>query len=71
MKTGDCAGNKLYAPAAIPRRHNSRCRHTFIRHQMLRAGAVNSTTARVHLMRSRRSVPERRLRIAVPQLSGG
>ena len=71
MKTGDCAGNKLYAPAAIPLRRNSRCRHAFIRQQTLRTDAINNVAARVHLMRSRRSVQERRLRIAVPQLSGG
>ena len=71
MKIGVCAGNKLYAPAAIPRRRNSRCRYAFIRQQTLRTDAVNNAVSRVHLMRSRRSVPERRLRIAVPQLSGG
>ena len=71
MKTGDCAGNKLYAPAAILQRRNSRCRHAFIRQQTLRTDAVNNAASRVHLMRSRCSVQERRLRIAVPQLSGG
>ena len=71
MKIGVCAGNKLYAPAAIPRRHNSRCRHAFIRQQTLRTDAVNNAAARVHLMRSRRSCTECRLRIAAPQLSGG
>ena len=71
MKTGVCAGNKLYAPAAILQRHNSRCRHAFIRQQTLRTDAVNNAAARVHLMRSRRSCMEGRLRIAVPQLSGG
>ena len=71
MKTGVCAGNKLYAPAAILRRRNSRCRHTLIRQQTHRTDAVNNAAARVHLMRSRPSMQEGRLRIAVPQLSGG